>query len=269
MKILMIPDLEKEKALELSLEIGNWLVGNYGSSVFPYIEGMKIIEESDIAIIFGGDGFIMKQAKVLAEYNIPLIGINLGTLGFLATAERDNWQEVLKKVAEGKYKLKVQHLLSVTHSGLYPQYCLEAVGDVYIRHMARMIIFRVVADQEIIFDNIRGDGVVVATPMGATAYNLSAGGPLIKKGVVITPICPHPLRLRSRKLREYREIQITYLGVKGPKDESCLLFVDGNDYPIKPSDEVRISQSSKKASFIIPKGFSFSEARKKKLELST
>lgn len=266
MEIVILPDWSKEGSFEMAKEIGEWLKNQSFSPTWTYGDE----PEPEFAILLGGDGFIMRTSRELANYDIPVMAMNFGTLGFLAVAERDNWQEVLEKVIEGRYSIERHPLLRAEHQGSSIGRYFEAVGNVYIRHQARMVVFDVIADGEIAYERIRGDGVIVANPIGSTAYNLSAGGPVIKEGIVITPICTHPRRLKSKRRKKFKEIKIIYQGVKGgQKDEGCLLFIDSDDYPIQPGDQIRISKSSKQASLIIPEGCSFAKARKEKLGLST
>jgi NAD+ kinase len=264
--VAIIPSAFKAGTVAMGEEIAVWLSERSVTPVF----GRNAL--ADFAVVIGGDGSIMREAKEVRP--VPVIAINFGTLGFLAAAKKDNWRDVLTKVLEGRYALKKHRLLSAVHySGrrVTEKSCccfenrLDAIGDIYIRHKARMIVFTVVADGEVIFDHIRGDGVIVATPLGSTAYNLSAGGPIITKGVVITPICPHPVRQESEQLKNFDEIRIIYHGVKGEKDEGCLMFVDGDDYPIRPGHEIAITKSSEFASLVIHEGFSFADARRRKL----
>lgn len=261
-RVAVIYDEYKAKAgaAEMAKEIVGWLKGRESPI--------------DFAVILGGDSFIMKQAKNLAASKTSVVAVNFGTLGVLATAEKNNWQDVLAKILAGEYAIEKHGLLSVVHYDsrkVGEKYCccfkehLESVGDVYIRHKGWLISFSVIVDGKPVFDNIRGDGVVAATPLGSTAYNWSAGGRIINKGVAITPICT-PARLKSQYFDEFNEIQILYHGMTTrKKDEGCLLFVDGEDYPIYPGDEVAITKSPEFVSFIVPTGFNFAEARRNKV----
>lgn len=269
MRIVIIPDLSKRGTEEMALKIRKWL-GARGQLITM---SSNYDELTELAIVIGGDGFIVKQAKELTKCNIPLVGVNFGTLGFLALAEKNNWQIILNEIIEGKYTTFSQPIIHITkHCGYNfgDISFFRAVSDVYIRHSMRMARFSVEVDGEYIFEeNIRGDGVIVATSIGSTGYNFSAGGHLIDEGIVITPICPHPLKIESIALGDFKEIVITYHGVKGghvKKDEDCYLFVDGTPSLILPGNKIAISKLPKKQTlFVITDHSNFLEARNEKL----
>lgn len=271
MKVLILADYFKEEAVKLIPELIKWFSErDISTTVLRPKEEIGSLLKFDFAVLLGGDGFITKRSLVLAKLNIPFLGINLGTKGFLAVAERNNWQEIIEKVVVGKYTIEKRAVLAATCFGHNKSQKFEAAGDIYIRHRTNMIIFSVVIDGETVYSNLFADGVVVATPTGSTGYNLSAGGSYCQTGIAVTPICPHAVNVKPLVLRESKKIEIIYLKTKAQqeKDEGCLLFVDGARYPIEPGDKVLIRKSRKKASFVIPDGFSFFEALQKKLGLS-
>lgn len=267
MKVLIVPDKAKEEAGKASLEIADWLRNNSISPLFSLCDEQK----PDFAILLGGDGFIMRESLNLAGYDIPFLGINFGTKGFLAVAEKDNWHDVLKKVIDGKYIVERRVVLEVSHFGKRKvKKHFEAAGNVYIRHKTDLILVNIAIDGQSVYRNLPVDGVIVATPTGATGYNLGAGGPIISSGMVIRPICPHALNVASLPVPESKKVEIVYLGRKSNygRDGGCLLHTDSGRWPIKPGDRVEVRSSQKEASFIIPEGFSFFEALQGKLGLS-
>ena len=266
MKVLIIHDQTKEEAEKASLEIAKWLESNSVLPVFSISDERK----PDFAILLGGDGFIMRKSLDLAKDDIPFLAINFGTKGFLAVAEKDNWRDVLKKVVKGKYVIERRVVLDARHFSKKKVRHFEAAGNVYLRHRADLILLNIAIDGQIVYRNLPADGVIVATPTGATGYNLGAKGPIISSGMVVTPICPHAVNVKPLPVSELRKIEIIYLGRKGRygRDEGCLLFADSERNPIKPGDRVEIQRSQKEASFIIPEGFSFFGALQEKLGLS-
>ena len=268
MKVAIIPDPEKN-LLDFGLEVGNWLKDKY--SVLPNWGFDE--KEIDMAILLGGDGFIMKKSLYLATYKIPFLAINCGTKGFLAVAEKDNWHEVLEKVLNGRYTIDKRQILSVSHfDAANKSRNFKAAGNVYIRHRAYMILFTVSIDGKIIYKELGGDGVIVANVTGATAYNLAADGALITGGLVITPICPHALNAKSLPVpKSAKKIEIFYHGRKGGQedDEGCLLFSDSEKFPILPGERLEIRPFKKEALLVTQEGFSCIESLQKKLGLST
>ncbi len=271
MKVLILVDYFKEEAAKLIPELTKWFSErDILAIVLRPGEEIESSQKFDFAVLLGGDGFITKKSLVLARLNLPFLGINFGIKGFLAVAKKDNWQEMLEKVLAGKYTIEKRMVLAATHFGGNKHQKFEAAGDIYIRHRTNMIAFSVVIAGEVIYKNLLADGVVVATSTGSTGYNLSAGGPYCQTGIVVTPICPHAVNVKPLSLQESKKIEIVYLETKAQQeeDEGCLLFVDGTRYLIEPGDKVQIRNSRKKASFIIPEGFSFFEALQEKLGLS-
>lgn len=156
----------------------------------------------DALITFGGDGTLLRGARLLNGREVPLMGINLGRVGFLTTAHRDEVPEALRALVERRYTIEPrQALLSTVASGDgTPETTHRSLNDVVVHKggVARVVRFDVFVDGENI-GPFSGDGVVVATPTGSTAYSLSAGGPIIVPGVealVVTPVCAHTLAVR-------------------------------------------------------------------------
>lgn len=271
MKIIVIPDWNKKKSVKLGVEISGWLLKNGVFSTLLYGDKIKLAKKYDMAVLLGGDGFITRTSLEMAQHDLPFLAVNFGTKGFLAVAERNNWETVLRDVVNGRYTIEKRPILKAVHYSKEETECFEAAGDVYIRHRTSMINLSITIDGQLIYRNLFGDGVIVATPTGSTAYNLSAGGPIISIGTVITPICPYAVNVRSLPVSELKKIEIVYLGRKGngEEDEGCLLHIDGVKHQIEPKDRVEIQKSPKETSFIIPQGFSFIRALQKKQGLST
>lgn len=260
MGIVIIPDSAKKEAELLAVEISSWL------NKRPCSAGSKF------AILLGGDGFIMRKSRELAQDGTPFVAVNFGKKGFLAAAEKDNWQDVLAKVITGRFQVERRPILEVRHLSGGRDRKYEAAGNVYIRHRADMILVSVSIDRKSVYKKLPCDGMIVANATGATAYNLGAKGAIITSGLVITPICPHSLNVISLPVPpSAKKIKMIYHGRQSSfeEDEGCLLRVDSEKYLIEPGDELEIRKSEKDTSFVIPEGFSFVESLQKKLGLST
>ena len=197
-----------------------------------------------LAVVLGGDGTMISVARKLASESVPLMGINLGRLGFLTQLTGDDWREPLElAVVKG---FKVSRLIMLTcevaregrqifHSG--------AVNDVVVRgSMARLIKVGVVFGGERL-GGFRADGMVVATPTGATAYSMSAGGPLVHPDLqvlTITPICPFLSDFRPMVLPTDRPLD---LGVEEATAEVVLTCDGQATFPLLPGDWVRVRRS--------------------------
>jgi len=270
MRVLILVDYFKEEAVNLIPELIRWFSEKNVLAIVQRGEEIGSLPKFNFAVLLGGDGFIMKTGLKLVSQKISFMGINFGTLGFLAVAEQNNWPDVLQKVIAGQYAIDKRLILDVVHISEAGVNNYEAIGDVYIRHAEAMVKVKVTVDGDLVHQNLRGDGVIIATPTGSTAYNLAAGGPIIESGIAITPICAHPVNKRPISVKEFREVEVTYLGTKSSRESEmgCFLFVDGQKYRLEAGDRVIIHKSPKKARFIVPKGFSVFDAIQKKLGLS-
>ncbi len=176
-------------------------------------ETMKIPEEIECAIVLGGDGTLLKAARDMMDCDIPLLGVNLGTLGYLAEVEIGNIEQALDKLLCGEYKKEERMMLS----GLICKNGKEesqnfALNDIVISRCGSLQIlqFDIYVNGKFL-NSFHADGIIVATPTGSTGYNMSAGGPIVEPGaklLVLTPICPHTLNTRSIILSPEDEVVI-------------------------------------------------------------
>lgn len=153
--------------------------------------------QADAVVTVGGDGTILHAAKECLQYEKPILGINLGRTGFLATCEVDEMLPKLSMLAKGNFQLDNRVLLKATVDG-NSSTAQIALNDVvvYKGHRLQTIDFDIYCDN-ILVNHCRGDGVIIATPTGSTAYSMSAGGPILDahiRGLVVTPICAHSLQ---------------------------------------------------------------------------
>ncbi len=201
----------------------------------------------DLLITFGGDGTLLRGARLLDVRPIPILGVNLGRVGFLTTATPDTLDYALAEVARGAYVLDVRKtLLSrlVARDGT-ERLVERALNDVVVHKagVARVIPVKVFVDGEDL-GQYSADGIIVATPTGSTAYSLSAGGPVVVPGVdalVITAICPHTLAVRPIVVRGSSEI---VLEPTPPWPEEVLVSHDGQvGAPLHEGDRVVVSRS--------------------------
>lgn len=177
----------------------------------------QMAEVCELAIVVGGDGTFLHAARELIEHDIPLVGINLGRLGFLVDISPDHMQESLSSILSGEYVEDRRFLLQTT-IGKRPQ--LLALNDVVLHkwNIARMIEFETSIDGKFV-DSQRSDGIIVSTPTGSTAYALSGGGPLLEPSldaIVLVPICPHRLSNRPIVVHGDSEITINTCGSTDP-----------------------------------------------------
>ena len=192
-----------------------------------YLPQEECLEKTDVILTIGGDGTILHEANLSLEYRKPILGINLGRCGFLATCEINEMEQKLSAVARGDYLLDNRMLLYVRVLG-DDSWEGHALNDVVITkgRLQQAIDFSIYCD-DILVEHYRGDGVIVATPTGSTAYSLAAGGPILDsqtKGVVVTPICPHSLASPAMVFAQERKINIC---VGQVADEEVFVSCDG------------------------------------------
>lgn len=197
---------------------------------------------SDLLITFGGDGTLMSIARQ-APPGVPVIGVNMGTLGFLTQIRLEEFPQVLDRVLEGDYRAEQRILFDVELHGVDSRR-YRVINDAVINKsaLARIVEMWVRVDGQFV-STFRADGLIVSTPMGSTAYNLSAGGPIIYPSVpcmVLTPICPHMLSNRPIVLPDSVEIEI---GIVTDNAE-IFLTLDGQEgHPLAAGDRVVVRKS--------------------------
>ena len=209
-----------------------------------YLTQKECLELTDVILTIGGDGTILHEANLSLEYRKPILGINLGRCGFLATCEVDEMEAKLSAVARGEYFLDNRMLLYVRVLG-DDSWEGHALNDVVMTkgRLQQAVDFSIYCD-DILVEHYRGDGVIVATPTGSTAYSLAAGGPILDsqtKGIVVTPICPHSLASPAMVFAQERKINLC---VGQVADEEVFISCDGNaGYSVKAgaTAEVRLS----------------------------
>lgn len=196
-----------------------------------FIDYQDIPLDTDCIIILGGDGTLIQAAIDMCRFNIPFLGVNLGTLGFLTEIETENLEEDLKKLLETDGKTEHRMLLHGRMSGSKEPGEKLALNDFVISKngFCRLITMDVFVNDEWI-DTYVADGLIVSTPTGSTGYNLSAGGPVLAPEVpamIITPICPHSLNKRSLVVSSQDRIKVVIGQSKEASEDAAVVIADG------------------------------------------
>lgn len=194
-----------------------------------------ITKDIECVIVLGGDGTIIQTANDIMEYDIPILGVNLGTLGFLAEIDESNVIESLNRLFHDDYQVERRLMLQGTvcfSSNMEQNSSSYALNDTVIarKGFSRIISLGIYVNDELV-ENFRGDGVIISTPTGSTAYNLSAGGPLVisrANVMVITPICPHSLSPRSIVVSADDTIKVVVGKSKKTQEAEAIVTFDGN-----------------------------------------
>lgn len=212
----------------------------------------EIGEQCDLAIVVGGDGTLLHTARTLANFSVPLLGINLGRLGFLADISPDEMLHALEQILSGHYEEEQRFLLRAEVDG---QSCI-AFNDVVIHkwNIARMIELETTIDGRFV-DAQRSDGLIVSTPTGSTAYALSGGGPLLQpdlNATLLVPICPHTLSNRPIVVGGDSLIEITVSS--RTELDHVRITCDGQTCLPMNGRRIRIRKHHNRVRLIHPKG---------------
>jgi NAD+ kinase len=161
-----------------------------------YCTREEIARQADLIIVLGGDGTFLSIARQAVEAQVPVVGFNLGTLGFLTAMKKEALAEGLRHIFSGKAQISRRKLLQIDCN----RQMYTALNDVVINKgtIARIVNLLLKIDGDTVAE-VKGDGVILSTPTGSTAYSISAGGPIVSpevNGIIITPICPHALTFR-------------------------------------------------------------------------
>lgn len=232
------------------------------------LEAERFPERADLLFVLGGDGTLLGIARRFAPYRLPILGINLGNLGFLSEAEPEDLSMAVDRVLAGDYYIEDRMMLDaeVVRDGQVLEKSV-AFNDVGIAKgsFGRMITTEVSLDGAYL-GTFSGDGVIVSTPTGSTAYSLSAGGPIVWPGlkmILLTPICPHTLTSRPMVLPGESEVVITVSATH----EDLGVTIDGQrGFRLQVNDQIRVRGSKCITSLIKWKERSFFEVVRKKLQ---
>ena len=221
MKVGILANREKPQAQEEVERLHAFLLDHHCE---PLLDWDLALQKSDFLLVLGGDGTLLNIAREAARFGVPVLGINMGNLGFLTDVEPGEAEKAIEKVLAGQYRLERRMMLQAVL--VDRQESITALNDVCVTrgYFSKLVRVSVTINGEVM-DTFFGDGILVTTPTGSTAYNLSAGGPILKpdaKMMAITPICPHSLYARSTVVGAEDVIEITL-------HSPCLLSADGRD----------------------------------------
>jgi NAD+ kinase len=234
-----------------------------GTSVVP---PEKLAERVDVVIVFGGDGTLLHAARLIGANGVPILGINLGSLGFLTEVKLDEMYAALEVLLSGQYQSEDRVLLNVevVREGRgVAQYL--ALNDAVINKgaLARIIELEVsVNSQPVLFT--RADGLIISTPTGSTAYSLAAGGPILYPTLdafIIAPICPHTLTNRPVVIPDRDEVEVCLR-----HGTDVMLTVDGQvGMPLQQQDCLRVCRAQSTLKLVLPFGSTFFKLLREKL----
>lgn len=231
-------------------------------------ETREFKEEADLIVVLGGDGTMISTARLTGKREILVLGINYGSLGYLTEFRIEEMYDALNSIFEGNYSIETRVMLDVEHWRNGEKLATGRVlNDVVINKaaLARIIEIEVELNGQYV-NSFRADGLIVSTPTGSTAYNLSAGGPIVypsMNAVVLTPICPFTLTNRPIVMPDDAEITLKLVN----KSEDVILTLDGQvGYDLQPQDTVKICKSNTSFNLVQPPNRNYFDVLRNKLK---
>ncbi|MDN3680073.1 NAD(+) kinase [Vibrio tapetis subsp. quintayensis] len=284
--IAIIGKPRDKKAVQTHKELFHWLLSEgYQVIIDDRLEDIltdieskyfnslvHIGDQADLAIVVGGDGNMLGAARVLSRFDISVIGVNRGNLGFLTDLDPEGFEQALSKVLKGQYIEEERFLLETEihrHDQIKSHNAALNEAVLHPGQVARMIEFEVYIDNVFAFSQ-RSDGLIIATPTGSTAYSLSGGGPILSpslNAISIVPMFPHTLSSRPLVVDGNRHIKLLVSpDNRGTQEISC----DGQiSLPVSPGDEIHIYQSPNCLKLIHPEDYSYYHVLRNKLGWSS
>ena len=233
----------------------------------PQIESTRMAEEVDLMLVLGGDGTMIATARMIGDHEVPVLGVNYGGLGYLAEFRIEELYTALESILDGNFRLDRRVMLAVElQRGEETLRTSRVLNDVVINKsaLARIIEIETYFNHQFV-NSFRADGLIVSTPTGSTAYNLSAGGPVIfpsMNAVVITPICPFTLSNRPIVVPDDAEIEL----LLKTDNEEVALTLDGQvGFPLEVDDRVVIKKSRTTFNLIQPSNRNYFDVLRDKL----
>jgi NAD+ kinase len=282
-KVGIVVNLTKDAGLKFTSDIIAWLEKNRCDVLLSEITASQLnrtelgfapvdmYKQADFLIVLGGDGTLLGVARQTLWLKTPILGVNMGRLGFITEVEKEDIFDALEKIINGEFTLEERMMLEATvikdDVQVESFYCLNDIG-VTKGTLSRMITLKTYIENSY-FDTYNADGLLMSTPTGSTAYSLSAGGPIVNPGVsviLITPICPHSLNSRSIVVSDNDTIAIDVVD----NNQEVYLTCDGQQgYKLRSGDKVIIKKAPFTARLVKVANRSFYDVLRTKLKERT
>ena len=236
---------------------------DYKNDLLTSLSHEEFSSKVDLIIVFGGDGTLLGSARRYLKFNIPILGINMGTVGFLTDIKIEDFESVIKDIIDGNCKIEERNLVSATFNNT----TVYGLNEIVIHSGAytQLMRYRLSVNEKVVYEQ-RSDGLIIATPTGSTAYALSAGGPIIHPELdvwTILPMLPQSISSRPFVISSNEEVKVNLL--RGPL-ESAKICADGQEDISTPYlEDIKISKMKDKLRLVHPLDNDFFEACREKL----
>ena len=235
----------------------------YKNSSLVSLKYNDFVSKIDLIIVFGGDGTLLRAARNYLEHNIPILGINMGTVGFLTDIKIEDFESVIKDVLAGNCEIEERNLVCAS----FGNNSVYGLNEIVIHSGAytQLMRYRLSVNEKIVYEQ-RSDGLIIATPTGSTAYALSAGGPIIHPGVdvwTILPMLPQSMSSRPFVISSDQIAKVNLLN--GPLDEAKICADGQDDISVPYIKDITISKMKETLRLVHPKNNDFFEACREKL----
>ena len=236
---------------------------SYKHKLVSAVKHEQFIKEVDIIIVFGGDGTLLNSARQYLEYEIPILGVNMGNVGFLTDIKVDNFDKTIIEILQGNFKIEERNLVSAKFNENH----LYGLNEVVIHSgaYAQLMRYRLYVNNKVVYEQ-RSDGLIIATPTGSTAYALSAGGPIIHPSLDVWTILPMlPQSISSRPFIISSDADIEMEIFDGPNDHAKICVDGQDDIDIPYGEKISILKMAKTLKLVHPEDNDFFEACREKL----
>ena len=236
---------------------------NYKNDKGECLSHKEFSENIDLLVVFGGDGTLLNSARQYLEYEIPILGVNMGNVGFLTDIKVENFHTSMQEILDGNYQIEERNLVSAKFNDNH----LYGLNEVVVHSgaYAQLMRYRLNVNDKVVYEQ-RSDGLIIATPTGSTAYSLSAGGPIIHPSLdvwTIIPMLPQSISSRPFVISSNEKVEMELF--EGPS-ENAKICVDGQkDIDVPYGLKISISKTKKTLKLVHPKDNDFFEACREKL----
>ncbi|MDC1100134.1 NAD(+)/NADH kinase [Gammaproteobacteria bacterium] len=236
---------------------------DYKNDLLTSLSHEEFSSKADLIIVFGGDGTLLGSARRYLKFNIPILGINMGNVGFLTDIKIEDFESVIKDIIDGNCKIEERNLVSATFNNT----TVYGLNEIVIHSGAytQLMRYRLSVNEKVVYEQ-RSDGLIIATPTGSTAYALSAGGPIIHPELdvwTILPMLPQSISSRPFVISSNEQVKVNLL--RGPL-ESAKICADGQEDISAPYlEDIKISKMKDKLRLVHPLDNDFFEACREKL----